>query len=180
MSTTSDFSAGHVKANGPRLGHGYLTFKTALILAACGLFLISRSIATGGRVHIDDAAYWLLGTLPLIAQLGLAFLCGRSSPEVDKNRFAVGLIIAWVVTLVAFCVTKDLHAYEVIRSALQGTGGANYNLGNFIVGGLLSLIGAAVFLAIFFRRSAEKGPYFFAFVGSLLLNAVMLQLLVLQ
>jgi hypothetical protein len=97
---------------------GPAILQTGLVVAACAVFVIAKSIATGGRVHIDDLEYWIVGIVPVVLLYGLSGLIARVVPDVSRDPVAKRLIGTWLLTLVLFCVSKDFHVYE----SLRGTG----------------------------------------------------------
>ncbi|WP_257167842.1 hypothetical protein [Bradyrhizobium sp. SRS-191] len=105
------------RRNLPSLGPAIL--QTGLVVAACALFVIAKSIATGGRVHIDDVEYWIVGVVPVALLYGLSLLVARAAPKTGRDAIAKRLIATWIVTLILFCISKDLHVYEGLRDTVE-------------------------------------------------------------
>lgn len=148
----------------------------ALLLFACAAFVVAKSIATGGRVHIDDVEYWLLGALPLALLYGLAALAARWCAPVTP--IARRFVAAWAIALTLFCLSRDFQLYQTLTSGFgvrRGTTG----FGDLAAASLLSAAGAAIAMPGFVRDAANRLAASAFALALLLANAVMLALLVL-
>ncbi|NPU14368.1 hypothetical protein HL666_26720 [Bradyrhizobium sp. 83002] len=148
----------HLPSFGPAI------LQTGLVVAACALFVIAKSIATGGRVHIDDVEYWIVGVVPVALLYGLSLLIARATPEARRDAVARRLIAAWIVTLILFCISKDLHIYEGLRDAVETVAQLGRSAAEAVVALLFAALAAMITMT---KLVAEAGDRLRLAIGTL-------------
>jgi hypothetical protein len=93
-----------------------------LLLAGCVVFVLAKSITTQGRVHIDNVEYLLVGVIPPVLLYGLSLAAERFFPDAGRDSVARRLLTTWLLALAAFCLGKELHIYEALRSVIEAAG----------------------------------------------------------
>ncbi len=150
---------------------------TGLLLAACAAFVIAKSIATAGRVHIDDIEYWIIGTVPLALLYGVSVVIERLLSDTRRDPVARRLIATWILTLVLFCFSKDLHVYETLRSSLEAATNLGRNTAEFGLALLLAALASMITMTKFVRDAKDRRNAALSALGAGLLITAMTSLL---
>jgi hypothetical protein len=135
----------------------------ALAASGCVLFIVAKSMATGGQANVGQPVYWLIGLLPF-AVWGLPVAINwlekwRSSNHrklLPSNlqrlvsEIAFRHLVVWVCTLGVFVASHELQLANSIQSPVyEAMGYRNFTATNFILS--LMYVGAGYLIwAIFF------------------------------
>ncbi|MDI3561302.1 hypothetical protein [Bradyrhizobium sp. Arg816] len=150
-----------------------------LLLAGCVAFVLAKSITTHGRVHIDDVEYLLVGVIPPALLYGLSLAADRLIPDAGKDSIARRLLTTWLLTLAAFCLGKELHVYEALRSVVEAAAGIGRDGAEFAMAFLLASLASMTTMTGFVSRAPEKRSAIAVSLASLVAISVMMHLLLL-
>ncbi|WP_441238929.1 hypothetical protein [Bradyrhizobium sp. 930_D9_N1_4] len=154
-------------------------FNIGLLLASCVAFVLAKSITTHGRVHIDDVEYLLVGILPPVLLYGLSVVAERLMPDAGRDSVARRLLTAWLLALAVFCLGKELHVYEALRSVVEAAVGIGRDGAEFAMAFLLASLASMATLTGFVVRAPEKRSAIAVSLAALVAISVMMHLLLL-
>jgi hypothetical protein len=154
-------SASHRGSDGSRHTRGLPSpvstiLNIGLLVAGCVAFVVAKSITTHARVHIDDVEYWLVGILPPVFLYGLSLAADRLVPDAGRDSIARRLLTTWVLALAAFCLTKELHVYEALRSVVEAAAGVERDSAELIMALVLTTLASMATMTGLVRRAPEK------------------------
>ncbi|EJN13731.1 hypothetical protein PMI42_02716 [Bradyrhizobium sp. YR681] len=153
-------------------------FNIGLLLAGSVAFVLAKSITTHGRVHIDDVEYLLVGLMPPVLLYGLSLAADRLIIA-GKDSIARRLLATWLLALAAFCLSKELHVYEALRSVIEAAAGIGRDGAEFAMAFLLASLASMATMTGFVVRVTEKRNAITVSLAALVAISAMMHLLLL-
>lgn len=80
------------------------TITFALVVGVCISYVLSRFIATAGRVSLDQVEYWLLALVPVLVLTATARAISKSAnaSPISRERDSKFYVCCWLSSLVCF------------------------------------------------------------------------------
>jgi hypothetical protein len=119
----------------------------ALVIGGCALFIVAKSMTTGGSVTIEQPVYWLVGLVPFAAWIASEAVkwfatewpstLKKIVPLKWRPMFTEVLFdhsMVWLFALIVFVVVHELHLASLVQTPIyEAMEYHNFALTNFIL-----------------------------------------------